>query len=217
VEWRFGSIGSYPSVLSFLPVNSVVAVNPPFTEAYLADVMARLAELKLRFRLRIAIPIQEMPWRKKLQGSLPGAEILSTYYDASADNFQDLLHPTLLWEDPRCPQRGGQADLSNPSVAAAALAAELNAASRRLGETAPWPPDMAPYEGGGGDPHTESVGLFRGAGPYHANGVDGEDFGTPAPPSAEGSEREEEPSKPLDVMEWPDLGAVVKKKGKARK
>uniref|UniRef100_A0A7S0BC65 PCIF1 WW domain-containing protein n=1 Tax=Pyrodinium bahamense TaxID=73915 RepID=A0A7S0BC65_9DINO len=49
VEWRFGSIGAYPSVLSFLPVNSIVCVNPPFTEAYLADVMARLSELKLRF------------------------------------------------------------------------------------------------------------------------------------------------------------------------
>ena len=30
----------------------MVCINPPFTEAYLADVMARLAELKLRFRLR---------------------------------------------------------------------------------------------------------------------------------------------------------------------
>ena len=28
-----GSIGAYPSVLSFLPVNSIVCVNPPFTEA----------------------------------------------------------------------------------------------------------------------------------------------------------------------------------------
>ena len=40
-------------------------------EAYLADVMARLAELKLRFRLRMAIPILEAPWRKKLHSSLP--------------------------------------------------------------------------------------------------------------------------------------------------
>ena len=30
----------------------VVCINPPFTEAYLADVMSRLPELKLRFRLR---------------------------------------------------------------------------------------------------------------------------------------------------------------------
>jgi len=105
VEWRFGSIGSYPSVLQFLPVNSVVCVNPPFTEAYLADVMARLAELKLRFRLRIAIPIQEMPWRKKLHSSLPSAELLKTYYDASSEIPTDVLHPTLLWEDPRCPTR----------------------------------------------------------------------------------------------------------------
>ena len=40
-------------------------------EAYLADVMARLAELKLRFRLRMAVPILEAPWRKKLHSSLP--------------------------------------------------------------------------------------------------------------------------------------------------
>lgn len=105
VEWRFGSIGSYPTVLQFLPVNSVVCVNPPFTDAYLADVMARLAELKLRFRLRIAIPIQEMPWRKKLNSSLPAAELLLTYYDASMEQHTDVLHPTLLWEDPRCPMR----------------------------------------------------------------------------------------------------------------
>jgi hypothetical protein len=33
--------------------------------------MARLAELKLRFRLRMAVPILEAPWRKKLHSSLP--------------------------------------------------------------------------------------------------------------------------------------------------
>lgn len=113
VEWRFGSIGAYPSVLSFLPVNSIVCVNPPFTEAYLADVMARLAELKLRFRLRIAVPIQEMPWRKKLQSSLPSAQLLRTYYDASSENLTDVLHPTLLWEDPRCPLRQQVAVMAN--------------------------------------------------------------------------------------------------------
>jgi len=120
VEWRFGSIGSYPSVLQFLPVNSVVCVNPPFTEAYLADVMGRLAELKLRFRLRIAIPIQETAWRKKLHTSLPAAELLRRYYDASSEKHVDLLHPTLLWEDPRCPTRAngthtGYGDAKTPA------------------------------------------------------------------------------------------------------
>jgi len=105
VEWRFGSIGSYPSVIDYLPVNSVVCINPPFTEAYLADVMARLAELKLRFRLRIAVPILEAPWRKKLHSSLPVPQLLKTYYDATAETPADVLHPTLLWEDPRCPPR----------------------------------------------------------------------------------------------------------------
>lgn len=102
VEWRFGSIGSYPNVLNVLPANSVICVNPPFTEAYLADVMGRLAELKLRFRLRVAVPIQEVPWRKKLLSSLPSAQLLKSYYDASSELKVELQHPTLLWEDPRC-------------------------------------------------------------------------------------------------------------------
>ncbi|CAK9061568.1 DNA-directed RNA polymerase IV subunit 1 (DNA-directed RNA polymerase D subunit 1) (AtNRPD1a) (Nuclear RNA polymerase D 1a) (Protein RNA-DIRECTED DNA METHYLATION DEFECTIVE 3) (Protein SILENCING DEFECTIVE 4) (Protein SILENCING MOVEMENT DEFICIENT 2) (RNA polymerase IV subunit 1a) (POL IV 1a) [Durusdinium trenchii] len=105
VEWRFGSIGSYPSVIDHLPVDSVVCINPPFTEAYLADVMARLAELKLRFRLRMAVPILEAPWRKKLHSSLPVPQLLKTYYDATCETPADVLHPTLLWEDPRCPPR----------------------------------------------------------------------------------------------------------------
>jgi len=146
VEWRFGSIGSYPSVLQYLPVNSIVCVNPPFTEAYLSDVMARLAELKLRFRLRIAIPIQEMPWRKKLNSSLPSAELLQTYYDASSENHYDLLHPTLLWEDPRCPLGQlqqppvvpqpmvaiGAPTTSTGSAAAAAAAAAVAAAASAM-------------------------------------------------------------------------------------
>jgi len=105
IEWRFGSLGSYPSVLSVLPIDTVVCVNPPFTEAYLADVMARLGELKLRFRLRLAVPIQDMPWRKKLQNSLPSAQLLTTYYDASKEASAETHTPTLLWEDPRCPPR----------------------------------------------------------------------------------------------------------------
>ncbi|CAE8600007.1 unnamed protein product, partial [Polarella glacialis] len=75
--------------------------------AYLADVMARLAELKLRFRLRIAVPILDVPWRKKLQSALPSPQLLKTYYDASCETQADVLHPTLLWEDPRCPPRPG--------------------------------------------------------------------------------------------------------------
>lgn len=105
IEWRFGSLGSYPSVLQTLEIDTVVCVNPPFTEAYLADVMSRLAELKLRFRLRLAVPILDVPWRKKLQNSLPSAQLLHTYYDASCDQEADSKTPTLLWEDPRCPPR----------------------------------------------------------------------------------------------------------------
>jgi len=80
-------------------------VNPPFTEAYLNDVMSRLAELKLRFRLRLAVPILDVPWRKKLQNSLPSAQLLHTYYDATNEQVAETMTPTLLWEDPRCPPR----------------------------------------------------------------------------------------------------------------
>lgn len=106
IEWRFGSIGSYPSILSSLPANGIVCVNPPFTDAYLADVMSRLGELKLKFRLRLAVPIQEAAWRKKLLSALPQAKLLRTYYDASREEATQVLHPTLLWEDPRlCPDQ----------------------------------------------------------------------------------------------------------------
>ena len=138
VEWRFGSIGSYPSVIDYLPVDSVVCINPPFTEAYLADVMARLAELKLRFRLRIAVPILEAPWRKKLQSSLPVPQLLKTYYDATAGTPADVLHPTLLWEDPRCPPRpavGNEAEVPQVQpqlVVSGALAMVLPAAAAAL-------------------------------------------------------------------------------------
>jgi len=137
VEWRFGSIGSYPSVLSFLPVNSIVCVNPPFTEAYLADVMARLAELKLRFRLRIAVPIQEVPWRKNLQSSLPSAQLLKTYYDASSENQTDVLHPTLLWEDPRCPLPPAHQVVDCTSLCMAVLGDPQAMGFGNLGNTVP--------------------------------------------------------------------------------
>lgn len=104
VEWRFGSMGSYPSVLNSLPDNSIVCVNPPFTDAYLADVMERVDEFKTRFRLRIAIPVKDSPWRAKLAAALPGAQVLRAYFDASDQKHIDVLHPTLLWEDPCCPK-----------------------------------------------------------------------------------------------------------------
>lgn len=112
IEWRFGSIGAYPSVIQTFPPDSIVSVNPPFTEAYLEDVMMRLAELKLRFRLRLAMPIRDAPWRKKLQNSLPDAQLLRTYYDATDDAPIQLKHSTLLWEDPRAWTVGPVEDVS---------------------------------------------------------------------------------------------------------
>eukprot|EP00929_Paragymnodinium_shiwhaense_P003939 TRINITY_DN10465_c0_g1_i9.p1 TRINITY_DN10465_c0_g1~~TRINITY_DN10465_c0_g1_i9.p1 ORF type:complete len:708 (+),score=61.71 TRINITY_DN10465_c0_g1_i9:266-2389(+) len=121
VEWRFGSIGSYPSVLQNLPANSIVCINPPFTDAYLEDVMRRVPDMKKRFRVRIAMPILEKSWRNKLMSELPSARLLKTFYDASEDQSLDILHPTLLWEDPRCAEKQAadaeseKAELTTPS------------------------------------------------------------------------------------------------------
>jgi hypothetical protein len=104
IEYLFGSIGCYPSVMEVIPTGAIVCINPPFTEAYLNNVMERLAVFKLKFRCRIAVPIWDTPWRKRLQGAMPGAQLVQTYYNASEQQEQDLLHPTLLWEDPRCPK-----------------------------------------------------------------------------------------------------------------
>mmetsp|Transcript_13003 Transcript_13003/g.23974 ORF Transcript_13003/g.23974 Transcript_13003/m.23974 type:complete len:356 (+) Transcript_13003:134-1201(+) len=102
IEWRFGSMGSYPSVLHELPVGSIVCANPPFTDTYLSDFADRLGELKARFRLKLSVPVREAPWREKLSDMLPTAKVLRSYYDSSDDCYIDLLHPTLLWEDPLC-------------------------------------------------------------------------------------------------------------------
>ena len=36
--------------------------------------------------------------------------MLSPVQDATAEMPADVLHPTLLWEDPRCPARPGTSD-----------------------------------------------------------------------------------------------------------
>lgn len=196
VEWRFGSIGAYPSVLSFLPVNSVVCVNPPFTEAYLSDVMARLAELKLRFRLRIAVPIQDASWRKKLLSSLPSAQLLTTYYDASSDITTDLLHPTLLWEDPRCPvgvpveamgNVGPVAPTINMPTPHAALAAAADAArNREAAVTARTRARMA--EAG----PAQAAGASAGGQLRSNSGVAHSPYSQPPPPELSGSDDADE-------------------------
>lgn len=104
LEWRFGSMGSYPAVMQRLPVDAVVCVNPPFTRAYLADVMERLPGMKSRFRLRVVMPIKDVDasWRKRLFDELPSAQLFHKYYDATAGRQKDIKHHTLLWEDPHC-------------------------------------------------------------------------------------------------------------------
>lgn len=216
IEWRFGSIGSYPLVLNVLPVNSVLCVNPPFTEAYLADVMARLAELKLRFRLRIAMPIHDMPWRKKLVEALPSPQLLCTYYDATLENQTDVLHPTLLWEDPRCAIRRGPA--------APLLATSL---TEMMAFQAPAPPTWLSYQHCKVPAVKESVAarIMVGAGdtaggpciigtsppkegaPARAPGHEpSAEPGTPeeAAPAHDPSQRGED-GPALDAREWPAL------------
>merc|ERR1719254_65694 len=78
--------------------------------------MERLAELKLRFRLRFAVPIQEASWRKKLQKVFPSAQLQYSYYDASSDVTIELCHPTIFWEDPRCPAPPQKHYLSYPQA-----------------------------------------------------------------------------------------------------
>lgn len=115
IEWRFGSMGSYPHVIPDIPVGSIVCVNPPFTNMYLSDVAEHLPELKERFRLRCSVPVREAPWRQTLHDMLPSAQVLRSYYDASSGSCYDLLNPTLLWEDPRCrvPEPFGRQDFIN--------------------------------------------------------------------------------------------------------
>jgi len=104
IEWRFGSMGSYPSVISSLPENSIVEINPPFTDVFLADVMSRVEELKLKFRVKIAVPIKDTPWRKTMNDHLPNPDLLKTYWDNSSETVVQTLHTTVYWEDPCCPK-----------------------------------------------------------------------------------------------------------------
>ena len=101
IEWRFGSMGSYPSAILEMPDNSIVGVSPPYTDAYLADVMERLPQMKVRFQLRTVIQLRSAPWRESVASLLPSAQLLYDYYDASADVWVKVVCPTLLWEDPR--------------------------------------------------------------------------------------------------------------------
>merc|ERR1712129_608648 len=94
--------------------------------------MSRLGQMKMMWRLRIAVPIQAAPWRKNLHSALPSAGLLRTYWDNSSEKHTDLLHPTLLWEDPRCPALqhptgggdGEEQPSMKPAAAAQAIAAE---------------------------------------------------------------------------------------------
>mmetsp|Transcript_48449 Transcript_48449/g.85419 ORF Transcript_48449/g.85419 Transcript_48449/m.85419 type:complete len:708 (-) Transcript_48449:56-2179(-) len=106
IEWQFGSVGTYPAVLSQLSSNTILCVNPPFTLGYITDVILRLQKMKSEFRLHIAMPIKQVPFKRELYALLPGATDLSKFVD-SGGNEMELKHPTLYWRDERCDSKKG--------------------------------------------------------------------------------------------------------------
>jgi len=98
VEADFGSLGSYPDVLDLIPDDSVVAVHPPFTEAYLDHLMNwSLDSMVSRFReLRLVVPVREAPWRGQLT-RLKGASFLRQLWDVAGCQMHSMGQPVLYW------------------------------------------------------------------------------------------------------------------------
>lgn len=141
LERRFGSMGSYPSVIDNLPKGAIVEINPPFTDAVLEDVMKRLEELKAQFRLQIAIPIWDKPWRGGLSKVLPGHTLLNEYWDSSAEKERPTLTQTVFWEDPDIPPLEFQEpDRPGDFLAFGESASDASPPSEESGADAPPPP-----------------------------------------------------------------------------
>lgn len=99
VEKLFGSAGSYPDVIDMWPEDIVVAVNPPFSDAYLDHVFGKnLERIVDRFKkVRLFAPVREAPWRAQLH-RLTGARFVHQFWDATALQERHLEQPVLLWE-----------------------------------------------------------------------------------------------------------------------
>lgn len=99
VEKQFGSAGSYPDVLDTWPEDIVVAVNPPFSDAYLDHVFGQnLERIVSRFKkVRLFAPVRDAPWRSQLR-RLSGARFVHGFWDVTAFQERYLEQPVLLWE-----------------------------------------------------------------------------------------------------------------------
>jgi len=98
-EGAFGSLGSYPTVVSAIPTSASVGVNPPFSEAYLDHVVGKsLDDLVERFRrVHLTVPVREAPWRAQLQ-RLQGASFMRQFWDSTSMTERPLAQPVLYWE-----------------------------------------------------------------------------------------------------------------------
>lgn len=98
-EKIFGSAGSYPDVLDEWPSTAVVSVNPPFSDAYLDDVVGKqLDRIVAGFKkVHLLVPVRDAPWRKQLR-RLSNARFVQDFFDATALKDRHLEQPVLHWE-----------------------------------------------------------------------------------------------------------------------
>ncbi|CAE7839857.1 unnamed protein product [Symbiodinium sp. KB8] len=98
-EKIFGSAGSYPDVLDEWPSTAVVSVNPPFSDAYLDDVVGKqLDRIVAGFKkVHLFVPVRDAPWRKQLR-RLSNARFVQDFFDATALKDRHLEQPVLHWE-----------------------------------------------------------------------------------------------------------------------
>ncbi|CAJ1399742.1 unnamed protein product [Effrenium voratum] len=98
-EEVFGSAGSYPDVLQTWPSTAVVGINPPFSDAYLEDVIGkRLEQIVSSFKkVHLFAPVRDAPWRPQLR-RLAGAGFVQQFWDATASKASFLDQPVLHWQ-----------------------------------------------------------------------------------------------------------------------
>eukprot|EP00931_Biecheleriopsis_adriatica_P055907 TRINITY_DN33140_c0_g1_i1.p1 TRINITY_DN33140_c0_g1~~TRINITY_DN33140_c0_g1_i1.p1 ORF type:complete len:668 (+),score=154.88 TRINITY_DN33140_c0_g1_i1:103-2106(+) len=99
IERLFGSAGSYPDVIDLWPETAVVAVNPPFSDAYLEHVVGQnLERLVGRFKkVHTFFPVRDASWRPQLR-RLKGASFVQRFWDSTALQERYLEQPVLHWE-----------------------------------------------------------------------------------------------------------------------
>jgi len=144
IECRFGSIGSYPEVLKWIPRNSFLSVSPPFTRSYMDDLAGRLSSLLACFRLQLRLSLGHTRDRALLR-MLPGGQssLVQDSYDASSQCFRGAVHPAhpiVLWKDTRERCNSLHCDLGDTT----ALDQEDRIGGSSLGAGMPLPPGLLP-------------------------------------------------------------------------